>query len=215
MSRSPLLPLDSRGVALVEFAICLPLILMLMTGGIELGNMILMHVRLERASRSLSDMVAKKASDFEGLSERELNDMMLITRRGAGEDLNKDTRIIITAVLGQDVDSDGVAEKNVIAWQRFGGSYVSAPISLGCWNNGPKPVLANNRQLNAGETLFHVQMTKKYDPLMRVLFDAVSVPTIVTRSATFRGRGSIYRNLLTSPGVEPQNTCTKSYMNSL
>lgn len=203
---------ETRGVALVEFAICLPFILMMMTGGIELGNSILVHIRLERSARNLADMIARRAGDFEGLSERELNDMLLITRKGSGEDLDVDSRIIVTTLLGQDLDSDGNAEKNVIAWQRFGGSYIAAPLILGCWNNMPNPVLAKDRQLSAGETLFHVQITKKYDPLMRVLFDAMGVPTSYTRSAAFRGRGSIYRNLLTSPGVEPHNTCAKVYM---
>jgi len=202
---------NTRGVALVEFAVCLPFFLMLMTGGIELGNMILMHVRLERTSRALADMVARKASDLEGLSDREMNDMILITRKGSGEDLDKDSRIVVTSVLGEDADGNGVSDGNVIKWQRFGGSYVEAPIALGCWSTTSKAVLAKDRQLNVGETLYHVQITKKYDPLMRVLFEAISVPTSVTRAATFRGRGSIFRQMLTSPGVVVQNRCTTSY----
>ena len=72
---------DTRGVAFIEFALSLPLLMILMTGGIEMGNLVLIKIRTERLARTLSDMVARESGTLDGMSERELNDVLFAAVR--------------------------------------------------------------------------------------------------------------------------------------
>jgi len=199
---------DTRGVAFIEFALSLPLLMILMTGGIEMGNLVLIKIRTERLARTLSDMVARESGTLDGMSERELNDVLFAAvRNNPGLSLDKDGRIVVTAVLGVDANNDGVPERNAIQWQRFVGKYTAAPVAVGCWKTTTAATLPRARQLVSNEPIYHVQVTQKYQPLLVVLFDAMKVPTEVTDSAMFRGRGSNFRPLMTSLNEPVHDKC--------
>lgn len=50
---------DSAGAALVEFAIMLPVLLLLLFGGVEIGRFVLLNQKLNRLSMNMGDLVSR------------------------------------------------------------------------------------------------------------------------------------------------------------
>ena len=57
LTRRPMHPLrrDRSGVAMTEFALTLPIFLIALTGGIELTNLALVHLRLNHVAETAAD----------------------------------------------------------------------------------------------------------------------------------------------------------------
>lgn len=50
---------NDRGGVMVEFAFAMPLLVLLLLGGIELGRYVLLHQKLDRTAMTVSDLVAR------------------------------------------------------------------------------------------------------------------------------------------------------------
>ena len=53
---------NSRGVAIVEFAICLPVLLLMFMGGYSVSDLVACHRKVTIATRALTDMVSRNMS---------------------------------------------------------------------------------------------------------------------------------------------------------
>lgn len=205
---------DVGGVAIVEFALGLPILLILLLGGIELTNIMLTNIKAQQLATMSADLVAQRATSQERISEKQIYDIQSAIEMAAKPyDAPQDGRLIITAMVGEDtaVDADQLPDVNKIKWQRFIGGYTSAVARVGCWtSNSAIPTLANPRQLGATEVIFHAQVTLRYRGYFSNFNSYLDMPTEVTRTATFRGRGSIYKDVLTSDGYPARSNCASA-----
>ncbi|WP_347304339.1 TadE/TadG family type IV pilus assembly protein [Croceibacterium sp. TMG7-5b_MA50] len=192
----------------MEFALALPLFLALMGAGIELSFVMVTAVKVQRLATMTADLVARDGSSDHRLTEAQVYDIFASMNLSAEPlDVRQNGRVIITAVLGEDGDGDGVAEVNRIKWQRFDGGLIPTRSQIGCWSEST--VAAGiGRQLNPAEPLFHAQVSYDYEPVFSsTLVKWLNVPQTITRTATFRGRGASYHPVMAVAGFEPKTDC--------
>lgn len=205
-----LLP-DRRGVAFVEFALILPLFIGVTVAGIEIANIMLVNMRIQRLATHMADMIAQRGASQRPLSEDQIYDVLAAMDVAAQPlDIRRNGRVAISAVLGEDTNNDTIADISRIKWQRFDGALTSAGSTLGCWSTNDRATMRDNRMLTRGEAYFHAQITFRYQPVFVNVMSYLSVPATVTRSAAFRGRGSTFRDVLAVEGYPPKRNCTSA-----
>ncbi|VWX54345.1 TadE/TadG family type IV pilus assembly protein [Novosphingobium sp. 9U] len=203
---------DRRGVSAVEFALVLPLFIGLMGAGLEMANLMVTQMKVQRLATMTADLVSQRGSSSDQISEVQIYDILSALDVSASPlNVRSRGRVIISAVVGEDTDNNGTADVNRIKWQRFDGGFTGATIQLGCWSTSTSTTLKNARQLTVGEALFHAQVSYQYVPLFsQALVQWFAVPTEITRTAAFRGRGSIYRPVLTVENYPAKQNCTSA-----
>lgn len=201
---------DRRAIAMLEFALMLPLFLGFMLTAIEFGNYIMANNRVQRLAAMSADLVAQSGTGDIGIGEGQIYDLFsALDLTARPYDLRNDGRIVITGIRGTDLDSNGTTE-NRILWQRFDGGYVVPP-QVGCSKTVAIATLPNGRQLPLGEILFHVQVTYRYRPIMSVIpFRMLSLPVDFTRNAMFRARNKDFQSPTPDNRFPPKDNCATS-----
>lgn len=199
---------DRRGVAFVEFALVLPLFIGVTVGGIEIANLMLMNMRVQRLATQMANIIAQRGASQRPLSEDQVYDVLAAMDVAAGPlNLRRDGRVVLSAALGEDTNNDNTADVTRIKWQRFDGGLVSTVPQIGCWSVSTTATLPKLRQLSKGETYFHAQVTMRYRPIFLNVMGYLNVPDTITRTSAFRGRGSTFRDILSVEGYPPKQNC--------
>jgi Flp pilus assembly protein TadG len=213
--RAPLIPAllpallrTRRAVAMLEFALALPLFLGFVLTAIEFGNYIMANNRVQRLAAMSADLVAQSGTGDIGIGEAQIYDLFsALDLTARPYDLRNDGRIVITGVRGTDTDNNGTTE-NQILWQRFDGGYVIAP-QVGCNKTVTTASLPAGRRLPLGEILFHVQVSYRYRPILTdIPFRMLSLPVDFTRIAMFRARNKDFQSPTPDDRFPPKDKCT-------
>jgi Flp pilus assembly protein TadG len=201
---------DRSGLALLEFALMLPLFLGFVLTGIEFTNYVFANNRVQRLATMTADLVAQSGEGSIGVSEAQIYDLFsAIDLTAKPFDLRNYGRVVITAVKGVDTNNDGTVENGML-WQRFDGSYVVTPL-VGCARTTTTATLPNSRKVLLGEILFHVQVTYKYQPIFTsVPFKWLSLPTDFSRTAMFAARSKDFQSPTTDSRFPPKSNCTSA-----
>lgn len=199
---------SQRGVSAVEFALILPIFVGLMGAGIEISSLMIANMKVQRLATMTADMVAQSGSSESRISEAQIYDILSAMDLAAQPlDIRGHGRVIISAVMGEDTRNGGEANVNRIKWQRFDGSYTAASSVIGCWSSSDTTNVIG-RQLRLGEPLFHAQVSYVYQPIFnRAFVKWFNVPETITHTATYRGRGAIYRPPLDVENYPPKQNC--------
>lgn len=202
---------DRRGVTAVEFALSLPLFLGVMISGVEISWLMMANMKVQRLATMTADLVARDGASQTQISEAQIYDILSAMDVAASPlDIRGRGRVIISAVVGEDTDNNGSADVNRIKWQRFDGALTSANRIIGCVTSSTVSTTVG-RQLKSAEPLYHVQVTYQYQPIFSATpFDMFQVPTTITRTASYRGRGAIYHEVLTVEGYPAKTNCTSA-----
>ena len=142
---------DERGAALIELALCVPLMLVLVFGLIEFSQIIFCKQVMSDLSRQGSDLASRGTSLTDTVSA-------LSTQDGS---LNVGTtgRIIVTAVA----DVNG---KPQIVDQAESSTGISATSAVGSGIGSPASISSNaNTPLSAGQTLYVTEVFYSYSPM--------------------------------------------------
>jgi hypothetical protein len=208
---------DRRAVSLIEFALIMPLFLVFTLSGLEMTNLMIITGKVQRLASTTADLTAQRgtspgmvgAPTDRRLTELQMYDILDAANISARPiDFARDGRLVISAVVGEDTGTDGIADVNRIKWQRFGGGYTAAPLLLGCWRNSTTATLRGNRRLVLDEAMFHSQVTVRYRPIIDVpLLTWFGAPRTITRTATLRGRGGTFRAIASVDGYTPKDRC--------
>lgn len=199
---------DRGGVAFVEFALALPLFIGVTVAGIEIANLMLVNMRVQRLATQMANIVAQRGASQRPLSEDQVYDVLAAMDVAAAPlDIRHDGRVVLSAVLGEDTNGDNSADVSRIKWQRFDGGLISAAPDIGCWSTSTSAALKNGRQLSLGEAYFHAQVTVRYTPIFVNMMSYLNVPDTITRTSAFRGRGSTFRDVLSVEGYPPKQNC--------
>lgn len=163
-----------RGNAVVEFALALPVLLMLLLASAELGRFVLLNQKIDRVAITMSDLVARA----ETISEADLDDIFNAAAHVAEPfDLGGQGRVVISSVVNP--DGDGAT----IAWQRAGGGSFVAASEVG--TEGEAADLADEFDVREGETAIISEVFFDFEPF---LSEAIVAPQIVYRRAHHRPR---------------------------
>jgi Flp pilus assembly protein TadG len=114
---------NTSGVALLEFALTLPVLLVLSLTGAELTNYITTKMRISQIALHLADNAARIGSgtqlSLKTITESDINDLFIGANMQSGElALNTNGRIILSSVEPDTAN----AGKYKIAWQRCKGN---------------------------------------------------------------------------------------------
>lgn len=163
---------DRRGLALLEFALSLPLLLLLCLTGTEITNYIITRMQISQLALHLADNAARIGSGSQlqakTISELDINDLLTGAGLQAGSlDLYRNGRVILSS-LQEDPANPG---RYRIAWQRCRGDKVhrSSYGRAGDRNLqgvGPGPVARQTIAPPNGAAMF-VEVFYEYQPLVR------------------------------------------------
>jgi Flp pilus assembly protein TadG len=198
---------ETRGVAMLEFGLMLPLFLGFVLTAIEFANYIMANNRVQRMAAMSADLIAQSGTGDIGVGEGQIYDLFsALDLTSRPYDLRNDGRVVITGVRGTDTNNDGSVE-NRIMWQRFDGGYIVAPL-VGCNQSTTVATLPNARQLLLDEILFHVQVSYKYRPIFSDLpFRWLSLPVDFSRITMFRARSKDFQTPTPDPRFPPKSKC--------
>lgn len=201
---------DRRAVAMLEFALVLPLFLGFVLTAIEFANYVMANNRVQRVAAMTADLVAQSGTGNIGIGEGQVYDLFSALDLTAKPfDLRNDGRVVITGVRGTDTDNNGTIE-NRILWQRFDGGYVIDPV-LGCNRTVAIAALPSARRMLLDEILFHVQVSYRYRPIFTdVPFRMLSLPVSFTRTAMFRARSKDFQTPTPDSRFPAKSNCSTS-----
>ena len=160
---------DTDGVAMVEFAMVAPVLLILILGGLELSNFALAHMRINQIAMTVADNAGRiptsvdEANIYEVFAGAEvLGDNLQFEENG---------RVVLSSL--QDNKGYGADKGQMIHWQRCWGELDIAPaygeqgkgrndnsLSNGMGKGADKMTAANNT------AVMFVEVTYDYQPLV-------------------------------------------------
>lgn len=162
------------GMAAVEFALSMPLLLTLFLGGGELTNNIMARKRITEIAMMVADNAARMGDDTvlsnKPITEAEINEVFLGAQLQSGSlDLATNGRIVLSSLEQNDDDGQW------IHWQRcFGAADYDPPDPEGTGESGTgfagmgpedSPITAS-----ADDAVMHVTVVYDYTPLVPVSF---------------------------------------------
>ena len=160
---------SQEGVAFVEFALAFPILVIVASGGVELANLALVHVRLNQIAETAADNAARVRTQID---EVDIGTIFTgVNLVGQPIDFTNNGRVVLSSV--QDNGLTGAKHGQWIRWQRCYGSYNVAPAygtegtgqSNGTLANG---IGATGRQISAapGTAVLFVEVTYRYNPMI-------------------------------------------------
>ncbi|MEM8947830.1 MAG: TadE/TadG family type IV pilus assembly protein [Pseudomonadota bacterium] len=166
--------LCDRGNVVVEFALALPVLLLMLLASAELGRYVLLNQKIDRVAITMSDLVARA----ETISETELDDIFNAAAHVAEPfDLSSSGRVVISSVTNDD------GEGATIAWQRSGaGSFLKAS-EVG--TEGESADLPADFDVREGETAIISEVFFDFEPFLSEL---IVSPRVIYRRAHHRPR---------------------------
>lgn len=188
---------DTSGVAFVEFAYVMPILLVLGMAGLEISNLAVTHLRVSQAAMHIGDN-ASRIGDRDALVaqkiyESDINDIFLgvAVQAGVGTDLFENGRVIVSSL---EQNSDG---GQWIHWQRcMGKKRVNSAFGqqgTGASGTGFAGMGVAGKELKAspGQAIIFVEIVYDYQPIIGndYAMDVINSETIRS-TAAFNVRGS-------------------------
>lgn len=163
-----------RGNVVVEFALALPVLMLLLLASAELGRYVLLNQKIDRVAITMSDLVARA----ETISEAQLDDIFNAASHVAEPfDLIGRGRVVISSVTNAD------GEGATIAWQRAGGGSFITTSNVG--TEGEAADLPEDFAVREGETAIVSEVFFDFEPF---LSEMIVTPRVIYRSALHRPR---------------------------
>ena len=167
------------GVSMVEFALALPPVMLVFTGGMECANVALAHLRISQIATTTADTAARVLTQMDESDIYEIFsgvDMM-----GNRINFAQNGRVVLSDL--EPNGKTGTSAGQMIRWQRCYGSLTSAAPAYGTQGTGAtNATLAagmgpTGRKITAGTgtAVMFVEVTYNYQPL---IYDVLNVGQI-------------------------------------
>lgn len=196
----------NQGISAVEFALMLPLLVLVGAGGLELTNLVLANQKVERIASVTADNVARNtlapseqsfADTFEGVDEI-----------AAPFDFYPNGRIIMTGVIG--IPENGSVVPKVV-WQRCRGQLAGAISDVGkeaknpaLWADGDDAKLPNNIKLLQNQLVVISEVSYRYEPLISLSqLPGNGEEKIARQRSIFVSRGQAFPYVTPTSGLVP------------
>lgn len=164
---------DERGAILAELAFAMPLFISFLTGVVEVGNYLLVNLKLQHTVVSIADLVTRD----EEISAAVLDDIFIAAPQiMAPFDMGADAVVIVSAI-SQNEDTP-----LSIFWQRNGGGTLSRNSEFGI--EGAVPTLPAGLTLRDDETILATEIYYAYRP---IIFQFIP-EQVIRKTSFFRPR---------------------------
>ncbi|CAN5445955.1 hypothetical protein BH11PSE5_BH11PSE5_30050 [soil metagenome] len=166
---------DRSGMAMVEFALCLPFFIAFTMGGVELANFITTKMRLSQISLQVADNASRIGSgsllSAKQISETQINDLLTgAGLQGGAMNLYTNGRVILYSL--EPVANPNTTDRYKIRWKRcrgaktaYVGSYTQGQTNLTGFVSGTQTIKAP-----ADGAVMVVQLSYTYRPLIAQAF---------------------------------------------
>jgi Flp pilus assembly protein TadG len=150
---------DERGVAAIEFALCLTVLLLMFLGSVELTRYILIIQKLEKTVSMITDITTQADPNTAPLTTTTMQQIF-----GATTDMMKpyafgaDGFVIVTNITKTGTNNP------VVNWQYCGGGTLSATSKIGT-ANGAAATLPAGITMIAGEEIVVGEVFYKFSPI--------------------------------------------------
>lgn len=142
---------DRRGLAAVEFALVLPILLLLSLGAVEVGRLALLGLKLQHAADTIADLASREAT----LSAASLAAMLDAARHIAQPfDISADGVVIVSGV---GVDNGGPP---TVLWQQRGAGSLAVTSGIGAV--GGRAALPPALVVRDGDTVIVAEIHFRY-----------------------------------------------------
>ncbi len=164
---------DRRGVLAVEFALMLPILVLLTMSGVEIYRFILLNQKIERTSVTIADLT----SQAKALTEDDLNNLLMVSSQVMNPfDLTVGGQIIVSSIGAKG------GNPAQIDWQRTFGAATNTS-ALG--NQGGTPALPAGFVVRDNENVIVAEVFYQYTPL---IVSGVVDPVVLYNATFFRTR---------------------------
>ena len=143
---------DERGVAAVEFALIVPVMILLWLGGVEVTSALSVDRRVHALASSIGDLASRSKS----LTYAEVDDIFQIAPGAMFPYSTDGIGLRVTAI---NVDSAGAAK---VAWSRAKGTYSALPIAASAQAMVPDALRVADTQVIMSETSYGYRPTLGY-----------------------------------------------------
>jgi Flp pilus assembly protein TadG len=166
--------LGVAGNVAVEFALALPVLMLLMLCSAEMARFVILHQKVDRVAVTTSDLVARA----ETIKESELDDIFAAAEYVAQPfDLPNLGIVIVSAIINEDGDGP------IVAWQRSGAGTASHTSQIGV--EGGAATLSADCEVREGETAIIAEVFYDFEPFLSEL---IVEPQTLYRRAHHRPR---------------------------
>ncbi len=164
---------DIHGVIAIEFALILPILVVLFLGAAEFGRLILLSQKLQNGAFVLADLIGRD----ERISESKIEDIFhAVGMVMKPFDFSTNGRAIVTSVGGSDDDGP------LVNWQRYGAGQFDTASAVGV--EGGEAAISEALTLDNGETLLVAELYFSFEPLFGLMLD----PYIIRKEAYLKPR---------------------------
>lgn len=161
---------NQAGVAMTEFAVTLPLFVLLLTGGMELTNLALTHLKLNRVAETVADNAARVRVQMDEFELGQIFEGVEI--QGETIDLKDKGRVVLSSL--QDNGKNGAAKGQQIRWQRCTGAKTGKAPKYGREGKGKNDNALKNgvgppgRRIAAqpGTAVMYAEVVYDYEPMI-------------------------------------------------
>jgi Flp pilus assembly protein TadG len=165
---------DASAIAASEFALILPVLVMISAGTIEYSRLILLTQKLQSGSFILADLTARDRT----LSEEQLDNIFLALKNIMQPfEFDAEGRAIVTSI-----GYNTATAKPVVNWQRAGSGTLEAESQIG--DEGGNATLPPDLSLAAGETIISSEVYYTFEPLFGIGME----PRTIRRVAYYKPR---------------------------
>jgi len=201
---------DRSGLALVEFAYSLPILMILGLGGVEVANYSVAHMRVSQIAVSLADNASRAKQEIVSgvprMREYDVNETFLAASlQSGGLDVASNGRMILSSLEANADDGQW------IHWQRcFGEADYSSRYGVqgdGATGTGFAGMGPENRRImaEAGFAVMFAEVVFEYDP---IIFDRFIPDTPIRKEAAMYVRDDRDLTQIYNPApAAPVNNC--------
>lgn len=123
---------NTQGVSIIEFALSLPILLVLILGGLESANYALAHLRVSQIAMTVADNAGRVETTMDEIDVSEVFAGAELV--GQAIDFEANGRIVLSSL--QPNNLSGADEGQMINWQRCFGDLADVPPSYGVEGDG-------------------------------------------------------------------------------
>jgi hypothetical protein len=190
----------NRGVALIEFALILPILLLLVFGGAEITRLVLFHQKIDNATSGVANVITQLDAETVPCGDLQWARNTLMVEAMRPFTFNDGGSIVISAVEGSYVNANNPNRDNEplrqrVIWQWLPDSAASRIGTQSADANGSGwPEIfrraPNNGGMVNGERVIAVESFYEYTPILPFLDELIGLETVsnVYKVSFFRSR---------------------------
>lgn len=168
---------DRRGAAMAELAAAMPVLVLLLLGGVEVSRFALLNQKVDRLATTIGDLAAQADT----LTERDLDKLFMAAEHIAWPFPVKSRAVIIISSIS--IPSPPAAQVAKITWQYASTGGISATSRIG--SVGSNPTLPGEMKVTGANTLI---VSEVYFDFVPMFVGQLMSPHRIYHRAFFRPR---------------------------